>query len=121
MVSSIMPRPRCLLALCCVMASGSALAQAPESSGPAGRVLLDAHNCYPYNGRWADRIERALATGMPLAIEQDLFWYTDKQTGRSWSIVSHGNPADGSEPTLRDYFLERIRPVMEHALKEDDR
>ena len=49
--------------------------------------------------------------GLPLAIEQDLFWYTDKVRGQSWSIVTHGTPADGSEPTLREYFLERIRPL----------
>ena len=23
---------------------------------PGARVLLDAHNCYPYDGKWADRI-----------------------------------------------------------------
>jgi hypothetical protein len=84
-------------------------------------VLLDAHNCYPYNGRWADRLDRALGTGLPLAIEQDLFWYTDKVRGQSWSIVTHGTPADGSEPTLREYFLERIRPLMEQALKDNER
>ena len=39
------------------------------------RPLLDAHNCYPYQGRWADRIERALKTGFPVAIEQDVTWY----------------------------------------------
>jgi hypothetical protein len=27
------------------------------------RPVLDAHNCYPYRGDWADRIERALKTG----------------------------------------------------------
>ena len=28
-----------------------------------GRPLLDAHNCYPYDGKYADRIDRALGTG----------------------------------------------------------
>jgi hypothetical protein len=85
---------------------------------PGTRVLLDAHNCYPYHGKWSDRIERALGTGLPLAIEQDLFWYTDKQTGKSWSILSHGKPVSGNEPTLRVYFFERIRPVIEKALRD---
>jgi len=88
---------------------------------PGARVLMDAHNCYPYDGAWADRIERALKTGTPLAIEQDLFWYTDKRTGRSWSVVSHGSPSHGNEPTLRNYFFERIRPIMENALRAGNR
>src|SRR5262245_49932089 len=83
----------------------------PDSAPPARwlpgqRVLLDAHNCYPYNGRWADRLDRALRTGTPLAIEQDLFWFTDKASKHSWSIVSHGKPVSGNEPTLETYFLE---------------
>jgi len=81
---------------------------------------MDAHNCYPYDGQWADRIERALKTGTPLAIEQDLFWYTDPHTHQSQSIVTHGKPIHGNEPTMRDYFFERIRPLMEAALQEGD-
>ncbi|MBA2355926.1 MAG: hypothetical protein H0V80_14820, partial [Acidobacteria bacterium] len=41
-------------------------AQAPTLA-PGARVLLDAHNAYPYEGRYADRLERALATGLPVA------------------------------------------------------
>jgi hypothetical protein len=88
---------------------------------PGGRVLLDSHNCYPYGEWWNDRIDRALFAGVPLAIEQDLAWYTDPRTGRSWSVLSHGIPATGSEPTLKQYFFERIRPLVENALKNDDR
>src|SRR5262245_33850291 len=82
------------------------------------RVVLDAHNCYPYNGQWSDRINRALATGLPVAIEQDLVWYRDAKTGRSRSIVSHGEPFDGNEPSLEKYFFETVRPVVENALRE---
>jgi hypothetical protein len=89
--------------------------------GPGARVLIDAHNCYPYHGRWADRITRALAVGLPVAIEQDLAWYTDPRTGRSRSLLSHEEKADGTEPGMREYFFERIRPVMERALREGDR
>ena len=32
---------------------------------PGARVMLDAHNAYPYNGRYLDRIDRAIATGLP--------------------------------------------------------
>ena len=47
-------------------------AAAGSSYAPGRRVLIDAHNAYPTEGRFEDRIDRALATGMPLAIEQDL-------------------------------------------------
>jgi hypothetical protein len=92
-----------------------------ELPPPGTRVVVDAHNCYPYDGRWRDRIERALTVGFPVAIEQDLFWYTDPKTGRSWSLVSHGKPVDGSEPLMREYFFERIRPIMEQALREGNK
>jgi hypothetical protein len=88
---------------------------------PGTRVLLDAHNCYPYDGRWPERIERALGTGVPLAIEQDLAWFVDPQTGVGRSVVAHGAPFTGHEPSMRDYFFERIRPIVERALKENRR
>jgi hypothetical protein len=94
---------------------------------PGARVLLDAHNCYPYNGRWADRIDRALSTGTPLAIEQDLVWFRDPVTGKGRSLVAHDEPGKpalgltGAEPTMREYFFERIRPLVERALREQRR
>ncbi|HLG98339.1 MAG TPA: hypothetical protein VKX49_18630 [Bryobacteraceae bacterium] len=78
--------------------------------------VLDAHNCYPYDGRWADRIDRALASGFPVSIEQDLTW--DERSRRV--VVTHRAEADGSEPALRDYFFERVRPIVEKALAEND-
>lgn len=85
---------------------------------PGARTLMDAHNCYPYHGQWSDRIDRALSAGTPLAIEQDLAWYTDTKTGKSWSIVTHGLPGEGTEPTMKQYFFERVRPIVERALRE---
>jgi len=93
----------------------AAVAQEPARFEPGHRVLLDAHNAYPYEGHWADRINRALATGTPLAVEQDLVWHPS-----AYSIVSHGEPFTGQEPTLRDFF-ERIRPIVEGALNGRDR
>jgi glycerophosphoryl diester phosphodiesterase len=94
---------------------------------PGARVLLDAHNCYPYHARWADRIDRALSTGTPLAIEQDLVWFVDPVTHTGRSLVAHDEadkPAlglTGTEPTLRAYFFERIRPLVERALRDGQR
>ena len=88
---------------------------------PGTRSVMDAHNCYPYFDWWFDRIDRALSAGMPLAIEQDLYWHTDKRTGKSWSVLTHGGPSHGNEPTMEVYFFERIRPLVERALRENNR
>ena len=94
---------------------------APTSVAPGTRVLLDAHNAYPYNGRFSDRIDRALGTGLPVAIEQDLVWRPGEDGRPGRAIVSHGPPFDGQEPSLRESFFERIRPLVERALREDTR
>ena len=90
-------------------------AQAPAGYEPGRRVLLDAHNAYPYQDRWSDRVDRALARGLPLAIEQDLLWRPATATLPAQSIVSHGEPFTHEEPTLRAFF-ERIRPIATRAL-----
>ncbi len=79
------------------------------------RSVPDAHNCYPYKGSYQDRIDRALTMGFPAGIEQDLAW----ANGRV--VVSHDAKTTGSEPALRDYFFEKVRPIVEKALKENDR
>jgi hypothetical protein len=83
--------------------------------------LLDAHNCYPYDGKWKDRIDRALATGFPVGIEQDIAWGVDPATGKGRPVVTHTPKTNGTEPALRDYFFERVRPIVEKALKDNDR
>ncbi|HLK46967.1 MAG TPA: hypothetical protein VKT49_02470 [Bryobacteraceae bacterium] len=85
------------------------------------RPLVDAHNCYPYDGRWADRIDRALGAGYPVAIEQDLAWGIDGETGKPAAVVAHSAKTSGGEPTLRKYFFERVRPVVEAALAANER
>src|ERR1700752_2851935 len=79
------------------------------------RPMLDAHNCYPYEGRWADRIDRALQTGFPVAIEQDIAW------AKGRPVVSHTPKTRGDEPALRDHFFEHVRPIVEKAFKENRR
>lgn len=88
--------------------------------GPGARVLLDAHNAYPERGQFADRLDRALATGTPLAIEQDLHWGMGPG-GTPASVVAHDDDALDGAPTLRTYFFERVRPLMERALRENRR
>src|SRR5436190_8651325 len=104
----------CALTLTLALATAAA-AQSPASYQPGQRVLLDAHNAYAYQGQWSDRVDRALSTGAPLAIEQDLRWRPATPATAAHSIVSHGEPFTGHEPTLRDFF-DRIRPVVSKAL-----
>jgi len=85
------------------------------------RSVLDAHNCYPYDGQWADRIDRALRAGFPVAIEQDLAWYVDPTSGNGRVVVCHSAKPSGAEPTLRDYFFERLRPIVKKELASGDR
>jgi len=99
----------------------SARAQEPDLKFlNANRPVLDAHNCYPYDGRLSDRIERALKSGFPVAIEQDLAWFVDPASGTGEVVVSHTPKATGSEPREREYFFERVRPLIEKQMAVGD-
>jgi hypothetical protein len=92
-------------------------AQMPAAERIWSRPLLHAHNSYPEDGRWSDRIERALATGLrPLAIEQDVAWAVGPD-GVGRSVVSHEATLGGQEPALETYFFERLTPLMREALR----
>lgn len=108
-------------AMLAFMLSGGASAAADLGFLNHGHPVLDAHNCYPYDGRWNDRLHRALDSGYPVSIEQDLAWYVDPKTGKGRVVVSHTPEPAGHEPTLRAYFFEQVRPIVEKALAENDR
>ncbi len=104
------------------IAASSSVAQHPDLKFlNHNRPVLDAHNCYPYDGRWNNRIERALDSGFPVSIEQDLAWYVDPNTGQGRVVVSHTPHPTEKEPTLRAYFFGHVRPIVEQALKENKR
>ena len=113
-----------------ILAASLALAALPSArtAQPAplallgGASLLHAHNCYPEDGRWLDRLDRALATGLPrVAIEQDLAWAPPAGGRPGRSVVSHDTDLTGAEPTLDEHFFARVRPLMERALAENRR
>src|SRR5579883_942314 len=104
-----------------VLLAGIASAQGTLDFLNHNRPVLDAHNCYPYKGQWKDRIDRALSTGFPVSIEQDLAWYSDPATGKGRVVVSHTDKVTGDEPELRHYFFDRVRPIVEKALADQDR
>ena len=99
----------CIALTICALFSLTSLVLArtpmPNAARPGARSVMDAHNCYPYFGWWNDRIDRALSAGTPLAIEQDLLWYTDKRTGQSRSIVTHGVPSTGPRAEHEGLFF----------------
>lgn len=97
----------------------AACAQSPLAFLNHGKPVLDAHNCYPYEGQWMNRIDRALQAGFPVGIEQDLAWFVDV-SGQGHLVVSHTSKTNGSEPTLRAAFFERVRPIVERALRENN-
>jgi hypothetical protein len=112
--------PRIVLAVVLVSTTvpcSAAALHGSTSFKPGARTVLDAHNCYPYEGKWSDRIERALANGIPIAIEQDLFWFTDPKTHQSRSVLAHTPDFHGDEPSLETYFFERIRPIVEAEMR----
>lgn len=89
--------------------------QPPSALRPGARVLLDAHNAYPYEGKYVDRVPRAMSTGTPVAIEQDLAWCPGP-SGAYDVVVTHDATCRGHEPTLESYFFERVAPVLDAAL-----
>jgi hypothetical protein len=88
---------------------------------PGHRSLPDAHNCYPYGEWWTDRIQRALSGGTPVAIEQDLYWYRPDLDKPGRSVLAHSPPFTGNEPGMEMYFFERVRSIVEAALRNPDR
>ncbi len=113
--------PAIAIAVTAAAAAAATLqAQRPSSTMPhyaAGeRMLLDAHNCYNH-----DELDRALGTPTPLAIEQDLVWYKDPNTGAYRSVVSHGGTDVATSPDFETYFFDRVKPIMDKALAEDRR
>ncbi|HEX4748260.1 MAG TPA: hypothetical protein VH302_01855 [Bryobacteraceae bacterium] len=99
----------------------SALSQSSNLPSPNGsRPLRDSHNCYPYDGKWNDRVDRALGTGFPVAIEQDLAWYVDPASGKGQVVVNHSEKATAVDPEERQYFFQRVRPIIENELAHGD-
>ncbi len=82
--------------------------------------MLDAHNCYPYEGKYVNRLQRALSCGFPLAIEQDLVWHIDRKTQLAKEVVAHSTDATGNEPSLTSYFFDQVRAPVSQAMLNMD-
>jgi hypothetical protein len=83
---------------------------------PASRIQVLSHNAFPDHGKFADRLDRTLAAGLPVAVEQDLAWVDGR------SLLIHGAKAVGTDdPTLESYFIPKVKPIMEKALKDGNK
>jgi hypothetical protein len=83
---------------------------------PGSRSLMLAHNAYPDHGKYADRLDQALASGHPFAVEEDLAWIDNQ------SLLIHGaKNVSGGDPTLETYFFPKVKPVIERALEEGNK
>lgn len=109
---------RILIPVTLLLLGPHGLPAAPAPAQPRRGAMLHAHNCYPEQGQWADRLERALRTGVtPIAIEQDVAW----DAYRGLPVVSHEAALTGSEPSLESHFFDRMAPLLDRALDEGRR
>ena len=96
-----------------VAALGLASAPSEPVATWTPHVWLHAHNCYPDEGRGADRLARALTAARgTVAIEQDIVW----DARRRQPVVSHDTELDGHEPTLEAHFFEALAPRLDLSL-----
>ena len=119
-----MKRYRLIIAATCPVLVLGLLAAQPKSAtwfAPGKRTTMVAHNAFPENGKWADRLDRALGAGAPSVIEIDVTWKQDPKTGEFRSFVPFTKSLTGDEPDVARYFFPKIRPMMEKALKSGDR
>jgi hypothetical protein len=83
---------------------------------PDSRSIMLAHNAYPDHGKYTGRLDQALASGHPFAVEEDLAWVD----GHSLLIDGSKN-VSGDDPTLETYFFPKVKPFIEKALKEGNK
>jgi hypothetical protein len=104
------------LALAGLLALAAFAAGAQSPFTPGVRTLVLAHNAYPDEGKYGDRLDRALSAGLPIAIEQDLVWVNGKSLE-----IHNAKLATEDSPTLEAYFFPKVAPIVEKALKEGNK
>ena len=94
-----------------------ALAAGNKSTfAPGARTLMLAHNAYPDEGKYGDRLDRAIHAGAPFVVEEDLIWVNGR------SLLIHNEKAAGPDaPTLESYFFPKVKPVIEQALHDGNK
>jgi len=99
-----------------LLLSSALFAQKNANFVPGAKTMVLSHNAYPDHGKYSDRLDRAIAAGLPFATEQDLVWVDGK------SLEIHGAKNVGiNDPTLDSYFFPKVKPIMEEALKKGNK
>jgi hypothetical protein len=111
---------RKLIALCggaCLLLTATVAAKLKTATyAPGSRIEVLAHNAYPDHGKYGDRLDRAIAAGVPFAVEEDLAWIDGR------SLLIHGaKNVTADDPTLESYFFPKVWPIMEKALQEGNK
>jgi hypothetical protein len=75
-----------------------------------------AHNAYPDESKFGDRLDRAISAGVPFVVEEDLVWVD----GRSL-IIHNAKAATPDSPTLDSYFFPKVKPIVEKAMKDGNK
>src|SRR5262249_35195813 len=87
-----------------------------NSVSPGARMQVLSHNAYLDHGKYVDRLDRTLAAGLPVAVEEDLAWVDGK-----FFLIHGAKNTVGDDPTLESYFIPKVKPIMERALKEGNK
>jgi len=102
----------CITLAMALFTSGGISAAQQATFSPGARTLVLAHNAYPDHGKYTDRLDRAIASGFPFVVEEDLAWVDGK------SLLVHGaKNASPDDPMLETYFFPKVKPIMEQALR----
>src|SRR5580704_8468880 len=93
--------PMLFLSLAAVVAS-LAIAAKNHSNPftPGARTVMLGHNAYPYDGKYGDRLDRAISAGVPFVVEEDLVWVNGKSL-----LIHNEKTANADSPTLESYFF----------------
>jgi len=99
------------------LAASLAVAAAVHSTfEPGARTLMLAHNAYPEDGKYGDRLDRAISAGVPFVVEEDLVWVDGR------SLIIHNQKAVSPDaPTLESYFFPKVASIVDKALKEGNK
>jgi hypothetical protein len=83
---------------------------------PGARTIVLAHNAYPDEGKFGDRLDRVISAGVPFAVEEDLIWVEGKSL-----LIHNAKEAGPDSPTLESYFFPKVKPIMEKAVKDGNK
>ncbi|MBB5059421.1 hypothetical protein HDF16_004147 [Granulicella aggregans] len=99
-----------------LLSSTTLFAASKPTVAPGARTVVMAHNAYPDHGKYADRLDRAIASGAPFMVEEDLAWVNGR------SLICHGaKNSTPNDPDLESYFFPKVQPMMEQALKDGNK